>query len=440
MNKNLRDIDDLFARSLSRYQEMPPAETWQVIEMELNRQEAEKYKNKYFRFKRFVLSAALTLTALFIGYLLPSGLQMKVQDKGNEIASPDVKQPWKADKEAINFDRKHPDKNLNNRVSIQVQEMVPLLLNNQAKSLPDNNPLPFYSGNKPSSRNQEKAGFILVTDSKLFQPSVHVPDKQSDSLQTDKQSADKENRKVKTETQKCSFTILPYFSFDRISGRFHQQYVYNNQNISDLSGRERPDLSHTEGLLIERKVSDKLFLHFGLLLSDAFTSLSGTVVKALQNSSGSYKFKLSTTYGLAEIKHSTNSQPQASDSIVVTNGAIHIQSISIPLLAGLNVKKGRLSVNVLAGGVISKIIADKAEVEYTTAGNRETEIVHKLEGVRNAYFSLQGGVEAVYAINKKIGFGISPVIRYGITSINKNTPVTTYPVNIGVGASLYIKL
>jgi len=50
------------------------------------------------------------------------------------------------------------------------------------------------------------------------------------------------------------------------------------------------------------------------------------------------------------------------------------------------------------------------------------------------------GAEINYPLTKNISAAFDPVVRYSITPVNKGTPVKTYPVFIGAGASLRIRL
>ncbi len=234
------------------------------------------------------------------------------------------------------------------------------------------------------------------------------------------------------------FYISPYFSFDHITGRVRKVYKYDD--LQPAAKRESLDISYTAGIHFEYGLSGKASLQSGLLFSSSFTSISPAIVKALQDNWGSYKFRLATNYGFAEIKQSGFTTPQSGDSIVVSDGFLNIQSVSIPMLLKVNVKAGRLNINGMGGGAINRITRDMAEIEYTAANTLENETIVKIDGLKNTYFTLIAGAEATYSVNKRISVGINPVIRYGITSVNKGTPVKTYPINMGIGASIKLKL
>ena len=72
--------------------------------------------------------------------------------------------------------------------------------------------------------------------------------------------------------------------------------------------------------------------------------------------------------------------------------------------------------------------------------NKYPENKNFFEGLKNTFFTLVVGAEASYSINKRIGVGINPVIRYAITPINKGTPIKTYPISLGIAATVRVKL
>src|SRR5204862_1601531 len=68
------------------------------------------------------------------------------------------------------------------------------------------------------------------------------------------------------------FSIIPFFSIDHISARLQEQYEYGDQDESDYTKREKPDMSYTLGLLAEYQLSNSLSLQSGFSLSNTSTS------------------------------------------------------------------------------------------------------------------------------------------------------------------------
>ena len=87
---------------------------------------------------------------------------------------------------------------------------------------------------------------------------------------------------------------------------------------------------YTVGLLAEYRLSKKYSLQAGISLSNSFTSIDSTVVRAMPDNAGTYRFKLATTYGLAEIRRKLIN-PQSGDSIRLDDASLHLQYLTIPV-------------------------------------------------------------------------------------------------------------
>src|SRR5689334_17098732 len=87
MNKNLQDIDHLFFRGLKDYEEDPPESTWEKIDNELNRKDAENYKTKYKSLRRTLSSIILMCICFFLGDVLRFALYNSAQKEAGNIIS-----------------------------------------------------------------------------------------------------------------------------------------------------------------------------------------------------------------------------------------------------------------------------------------------------------------------------------------------------------------
>lgn len=235
------------------------------------------------------------------------------------------------------------------------------------------------------------------------------------SLSGKPQTADNLQREV---TDKKFFYITPYFSADYVTARFRQVYESSDDLLPD-NKKEMLDFSYTAGALIELPVSKKISLQLGILYSHWFTSVSPAVVNALRDNSGDYKFNLATNYGFAEIKQSGITSPQNGDSLIVSDGFLNLQSVSLPVMVKFSMSSNQSKINVSAnaGVAVNRITRDVAEVEYKAANNAEKETVQKLEGLKKTYFTAIAGIEASYPLSKVISLNVNPILRYSITPV-----------------------
>jgi hypothetical protein len=438
MIKNLQDIDRLFIEFLDNYKEEPPENIWQEIENDLNRKDTEKYKTKYRSLRKTFICMMLICASLLAGDVLQLNINNSVRNEVNSISSinkkklkiidPNIIKKYKPTGEGVKENLTSILKVTNEKIKQSNLNSISFsdLLNSfdESKRGLFIRPQPIFI----NTNHDNNPGFI---SSNSLKNSIVI-----NEIRKQSQGKTKENGAIR----KHPFYIIPFISLDHITQRLQVEYEYNNEDKSDYVKREKPDMSNTVGLLFEYGLSNKIAIQSGILSSNSFTSISPTVVRAYQDVSGSYKFKLATTYGLAEIKKTGIPLPQNGDSILLNSAMLQLKYISIPLLLKVNLKPGKLNINSTAGVAINRITSDKAEVNYRTSNILEKETIEKIEGLKNTFFTIIAGAEATYPISKKISVGINPVIRYAITPVNKGTPIKTYPVSICIGAELRVKL
>jgi hypothetical protein len=436
MKRNLQDIDNLFTDVLKDHLEDPPENTWQQIENDLNRRDAEKYKAKYYSLRRTLNVAALIFACLILSDALQF-VASNQEKKGLSYLDYFANNRSHNDKsDVVTAINSVNDRNSKENLLYTIRGTNELTAKDDNDSKSDRETIELLNEDMsiisiPHSINNsltDHSSILLTSESSQKNLLLNQLQKQL--------SGSNQNQTKK----KHDFYIVPFASLDHIDGRLQEEYEYGDENVSDYTKREQPDRSYTVGLLFEYELSKKISLQSGSLISNAFTSVSPTIVKAMPDNSGTYKFKLATTYGLAEIKKTGITDPQNGDSILVNDAMIHLTYFSIPVLMKVNLKQGKFNVSGTAGLAFNKITGDKAEVNYTTPATSEMETVEKIEGVKNSFFSVIAGAEATYSLSKNISTGINPVVRYSITPVNKGTPVKTYPISVGLGATVRIKL
>ena len=106
----------------------------------------------------------------------------------------------------------------------------------------------------------------------------------------------------------------------------------------------------------------------------------------MPDNSGTYKFKLATTYGFAEIKK-TGVNPQNGNSIKLNDAMLNLQYISVPITVKYKIKPGNLNVSGMAGIGLNKMVNEKMEVEYASNTNTEMEVVERIEGLKKTFIT-----------------------------------------------------
>lgn|GEM_PF-5174215 len=446
MNKNLQDIDKIFTQFLKDYTEEPPPDMWQQIENDLNRRDAEMYKSKYGSLKKTVTCIVLTCACLLLSGALQffkhnndeTQIAYKSFQSAKKFELHNNKKEYNHDKEKVKQGNAVTKENLNDNTTLSKNTLIA-----SDKIHQDYNQIiPLYNTPNTSNNTQESL-LILASGTNINADTITSSVLLSNVLKNriPLNLIQEKSRGVTKQTitkQKHPFYAIPFATIDHVAERLQQVYEYNNENKSDYSGREKPDMSYTTGLIFEYNLSKKYALQSGLVLSNAFTNVSPTIVKAVPDNSGLYKFKLVTSYGFAEIKKA--GMAQQGDSVSIIHAMIHLQYISIPALMKINLKQGKINISGTLGAAFNAIQKDEVEVDYATSSASEIESIGRIEGVKNNFITLMAGAEAAYRINRNISIGVNPVLRYAVTPVNKGTPVKTYPINLGVGASVRIKL
>src|SRR6266496_2562664 len=357
MDKNLHEIDQLFLGTLENYEEDPSEDVWTTKE---NDKSKKRNGNNTFNDVYITKPAENNLHA------------SKSNDSKSEI-----------EKAGDKIFQQNKFYNHN-----QIQQLDDILVFNKRNKF-------LLQQNSPSINNDPKKWLPFSEHASAKNP---MPGEQSN----------KQKRQLPQLKSKHNFYIIPFFSYDIIKERLHEQYKYDNQDQLAVAKREKPDASYTLGLLAEHRLSKKYSMQAGISLSNSFTSISSTVIRAIPDNSGTYKFKLATTYGLAEIKK-TGINPQNGDSIRLKDASFHLQYVSIPVTAKYEIKHGNFNISGLAG-------------------------------LKKTFITLIAGGEASYTVNKRMSVGVSPAIRYSVTPVNEGTPIKTFPVSISTAAFVKIKL
>ncbi len=447
MDKNLHEIDQFFLDSLENYEEDPAEDVWASVENDLNKTDVVKYKTKYKFLLRGVVCLSLLLISLWLNDIIQTyTYRLKQSDKS--IANFKAKQSSKEN----NKSKKRNGNNTFNDVYItkHAENNLYLSKSNDSKSEIEKAGDKIFQEDKFYSHNQiQQLDSILIFKKRdKFLPPKNLPAINKDAQKwfqfpghasAKNQMLNKQKNQSIQLKAKHNFYIIPFFSYDIIKERLLEQYKYDNQDQLAVAKREKPDASYTLGLLAEYRLSKKYSVQAGISLSNSFTSISSTVIRAIPDNSGTYKFKLATTYGLAEIKR-TGMNPQNGDSIRLKDASLQLQYVSVPVMIKYQIKPGNFNVSGLAGIGVNRIVNEKMEVEYASNTNAETEVVEKIEGLKKTFITLIVGGEASYTVNKRISIGISPAIRYSLTPVNEGTPIKTFPVSISTAALVKIKL
>ena len=238
--------------------------------------------------------------------------------------------------------------------------------------------------------------------------------------------------KIPEQSSKYKFSVLGFFSPEFFSSKLSDNNTNDNQNTENYSDSESPDFSYTTGLKIGYLISQKFNIYTGLTYSSFSYSIKPRTLYAKQTTNGETQYILATSSG--ETPLSASPTLQVGDSVKLGSSSIQrLQYIATPLLCQYQISRKRFNYYVFAGISSNFFIAGKTEVSYENLG---TESTTKIEGLRKIYFAGIIGAGLNYTISQKFSILVEPTFKKAITSINRNTPISSYPYSFGLGIGL----
>lgn len=467
----MKEIDKLFRSSIESYSEEPPARIWENIDHALDKDETKRLRRKYFWLMRVAFSTILALLS-FLAYLNWHSPKRSASvfsaTSNNNIPTAGNKGIIRmAPASSRNSFPPRPENDAGYRQSSGAGSGIPVSVsernhstsekiienssnkNKTARKVEDSSSQSMGSAKLPgignkngyeailtgttqilNSKNLSSAGPCCIDKTAILSnhliPGLGNGEKRSGKWQSQRKWA-------------ISLVFSPDFSADRLM----EEYQYNNQDIQDISNRERRELSFTAGVLADYSISRRWVLRFGASTSVSNISITPFVVRAMRDNTGEYKFKLATTYGLGEIPNSFIRNPRSTDSIHLGDLASQqIQYLTLPAAIKYQVPKGKITWYGLMGIDVNLITSAKIEIEVPQPGSNVgvRESITKIEGLRKIFLGARLGAGIDYKLNHNWSLAFEPVIRNSITSINQNTPVRNFPFAVSFTGAVKFRL
>ena len=430
MNK----IDKFFKKELNAYQEEPPPHLWKSIESGLDKQEAGKLKKRAVWFLRVglilvILSSALLIIEIYIHYQLKA---VNNQSGNRAVANKQHKNKMVARSTPFGLRLDH-EWNLSNIPSVTKEEKSKSYKKDIIASWQEWKPKTAYSEVDLSDMYYSKPSFDIRYDK--FLPAISAKPYVA-QLIPELGFAKKLNTRKSANSR---FAIGAFFSPELSSNRMSEVYDFDNDDLDDYRKREKADLSYTVGVSINYKTGKNWAFQAGLLLSNNYTSIEPSTVKAKKDVSGNYSFKIASSLGLVKVPSASIANPVESDSIRLEKSSMqNLQYISLPVIVNYTLLSSRKTETYISAGVSANMIT-RAETEVTAPGalgGTEEMQVNKIEGLRKGFFSAVIGAGLNYKFTNHLSAIISPKFKFAFTPINKNTPVSSYPGTISIESGL----
>ncbi len=225
MNRYLpNNIDDFFSGNLKNYSEEPGEDVWSEIDKRLS-------DNKTTRRLKPAIPvigvAAMILVCLCMPFLIRDNFMhdnSMAQNKTNNHTLDNYNEPSKAFNNAAE---------MNDQLTGNIVNKQQVISTSIQNLLPEDHPVAVLSNNvndnatKPEHLDNLIPGNLTINDlTQSNKVNEHAPASINIKLHN-----------------KHLFYLSPFFSVDHITGRFIEQYEFDNLDENDLAGREKPDMS-----------------------------------------------------------------------------------------------------------------------------------------------------------------------------------------------------
>ncbi|MDP4284389.1 MAG: outer membrane beta-barrel protein [Bacteroidota bacterium] len=500
MNKNLQNIEDLFYSALNDIEEVPSQNFWESVDEQLNQNKIISIKKDYTNLKRIALMLLLLLISFSLFEINTNQYSNKLANN-NEFHSDKLRKSTiiinKALSRKITTDSsvamdefhikgykkenilgknsigKYNGTNIRsganpiNRYDQDRKKNIPEISisekgvsenqKNLAHGHKGNPTLQFVYPDRIENSNEIKDEKLIVenNDEKIENKLIENFKLQlKDSVNTKKSIeskivfksnvSNKSNNdltKIYNEVKASAYSITLFFSPDIAWYRLHNDNFSNQSNNAvGFEREEKHEFSSTYGVLIDYNLNKRWGVQTGVTLSNINITINPETLYAQPDNTGNIKYRINTSSGYGYVLPSFSSSPVIGDSLYAFTSTHSLQYIGVPIAVTYNFYLGKFKLNVVEGLSANLLVKSKLETTVENGFQNSSESINKIQGLKNIYFSGLTGINVDLRLTKRTSISITPTMRYALNSINKNTPVKSYPVSFGSVVGLKIGL
>ncbi len=481
MDEDLHNIEDLFREGLKDNEEMPSRQVWNNIDNSLDKDNVVSINKKYTSLKRvslFLLFLLIGLGIYELGNRHTNGVNTVTSNTNNNAASPHSNKLQESiDSISLNNTNKENsviDNSVAANPSPNALQIQPGNNSHSKNKIASNNNIAI---NNPASKNKQK--FINTSSYKIkinrtgqtendrqtFVSNDAEINQQSELLRQlnpiiidkiNSQIKDSVNKNISSSTIKntfalntkkkekkrqFNFSITTFFSPD-VAWYYLQEDKPDNQpdSIDEIKTSEKHDFSSTLGALVDYKLNKHWGLQSGLTYSNTNITVEPKTIYAQTDNTGHVQYRINTSSGYGYVLPSFSSNPAVGDSLYAFTSMHTLQYIGIPFAVKYNFIKGKFILNALAGLSANFLIKGKIETTVINGMNNETELLKNIKGLKKIYFNGLTGLGVEYILSQRMALSFAPTLRFALNSINKDTPVKSYPNSFGLATGLKLTL
>jgi hypothetical protein len=221
--------------------------------------------------------------------------------------------------------------------------------------------------------------------------------------------------------------------------RMVEMYDFDDNSVDDYKDQERSDMSWSAIVTAEIPVKRNISLLTGVGISEIYSSIKPLTAKALKaDDLGNYNFAFASSLGIVKLKNASNPAPQQNDTFKLDKESTQqLQYISIPLAVKWTFRSSKKFRWNVIGGISSNFITKgQVEVVANDGPTMEQSTTYNIAGVRKHFLSGIAAVGVDYDIGRRLVINATPQCNFGLTPINRSTPVRSYITSLQLNTGI----
>jgi hypothetical protein len=232
-------------------------------------------------------------------------------------------------------------------------------------------------------------------------------------------------------------TLSRFYVEGIFSPEMTSRYLKDN-NTSDIftsdgvKNGEVNIFSHSEGIKFGYDLN-RWSIQSGCIYYKQSLSIKPTTMYPYE-SNGQFQCSLVTSSGTVDIPY--YGSHYSNDSMTVKSGSYQsLHFLNIPLQFKYKFGGSKMSFYVLSGISANILIKEETSIKIDRehAEDDDTKVIREIKGTKNVYYGYSLGAGASYRFRRGFYLSLEPALRGAMSSLNKNTPIKTYPYTLGVG-------
>ena len=254
-------------------------------------------------------------------------------------------------------------------------------------------------------------------------------------------------------SNQLSFSIAPYYALNWFTAKVNNgRPQHREDNRNDIKQREQPSNHSSEasfGLLVTASFNKKWAVQTGVGLVNINNDINSHTLYARKDSMRGgggpppqAGFKFNCTAGTVYFSSKLiNTNPNVGDSLDLLQSSSRLQYLQVPLsLRYTFISKGALQLYGITGATANLLTRGQVNATISNGSIKENVSANTINGLNKLYWGLHLGAGLEYKTGKRLGVYLSPTYSFGITPINKETPVSTRLRQFSVMGGLRLRL